>query len=289
MGAYWFRKSFQEKTDHDLDVTVFDDRFVRDRIGTGRYVELETKGFVATPGHVMTDIHTPLQETDAIQDTAVKYIKRGCTLLVVKHLVSSLRHYREVYDQFTEKLNGLPLNYMVSPVVPSKILRPEMIRYFSRKGCPFLCIEVESEKDLYEISWEWMVQAQSHKRMPLTIFVKDRENTSFNYQELWSSVCKQYGIINLTDLQEDEWLTFQNLKDSGIYPKRGCFAAGGQADYNLYWVGEGSTFDEDTKFRYHDAVPNVTVMDGRVLQVNQTMVDQRPGSHVKVNIHKHFV
>lgn len=286
MGAYWFR---HQKKGSYSDLTICGEKYVRDRIGKHRYMEMVTEGFQVTPGYIMMDINSPLETADSPIETASNYIKRGCTLLVVKHLVTSICHYREMYNHFLKRLESLPIPYMVAPVIPVHLLIPEMVRYFSRKGAPFLCVELECAEDLSSITWEWIVQAQSHRRIPLTIFVKDGENTSINYADLWSALCEQYGMIRLTDVQEDEWLTYQNLKDSGIYPNRGDFVYGAQADYNLYWEPKDSTFDEQGKFRYHNAVPDVTVISGRVVQVNQTLVDNHSKQHVRINVHKHFV
>ncbi|TGB04538.1 hypothetical protein [Halobacillus salinus] len=286
MGAYWF---LDQDANRRPEFTVHGSKFSRDRVGGVRYVEMITEGFTITPGFIMLDTKEPLEQASSPNETAENYIKRGCTLLVVKHLVTSIRHYREKYDHFLKTLESLPVPFMVTPVIPAHLLNPEMVRYFSRKGSPFLCVEVQCPEDLDSLKWEWIVQAQSHRRIPLTIFVKDGENTSVNYTDLWSQRCEQYGMIRLTDVQEDEWLTFQNLKDSGIYPNRGAFVYGGQADYNLFRKGGGSTFDEQDKFRYHNAVPDVTVIGGRIVQVQQQVIDHRSKQHVRVNVHKHFV
>lgn len=290
MRAYWFRIEVdEEQRASPEEWTVCGEKFVRGRIGFKKYMYMETAGFTVTPGHILFDTNDSLEESSFPIKSAEDYIKRGCTLLLIQHLVTSIRHYREQYAFLLKKLEGIPLDYMVVPVIPAKVVKPEMVRYFARKGCPFLCIEVTSVSDLNEVRWEWLVQAQGHKRTPLTLFVKDSENTCDNYPELWSSLCNQYGIIKLTDLQDDEVVSFQNLRDSGIFPHKGGFISGGHADYNLYWNPEVATFDDLEKFRYHNAVPNVTVRNGQVTQVNQKIVNHSPGSHIKVKIHKHFV
>ncbi|MGP4060077.1 hypothetical protein [Halobacillus sp. H74] len=289
MGAYWFQANVEEDIGPVFrELTVCEGKFVRDRIGSHRYKNLVLDNFVVAPGHVMIDTQEPLADCVLPEKTAENYIKRGCTLLLIQHLVTSLRHYREHYDHFLQKFKQLPLDYMILPVVPVKWLRPELIRFFARKGSPFLCIEVQSREELEGVCWEWLTQAQAYKRIPLTLFVKDTENTSNNYSELWSSLCEQYGMIKLTDMQDDEVVSAQNLRDSGIFPNKGGILPGGQADYNLYWIQTDRTFDEHENFRYHNAVPDVTIMNGQVRQVNQNLTDSQPGTHIKVKIHKHF-
>lgn len=290
MGAYWFQGYVENEAGvHFTELTVCEDKFVRDRVGKFPYKSMVVDDFAVAPGHVMVDCHEPIAHSAAPEVTSEEYIKRGCTLLLIQHLVTSLRHYRAHYDHFLARLARLPLDYMVLPVIPAKLIRPEMVRFFARKGCPFLCVEVHSLEEMSEVCWEWVVQAQSYKRVPLTLFVKDRGNTSNNYSEMWSSLCEQYGIIKLTDMQDDEVLTVQNMKDSGIYPRKGSIIPGGQADYNLYRITGIPTFDDPANFRYHNAVPNITVINGEVKQVDQKMVDCKPGNHIKVKIHKHFV
>ncbi|MYL71195.1 hypothetical protein GLW00_10040 [Halobacillus litoralis] len=290
MGAYWFQGYVEnEKGPCFSECTVKEKKFVRDRTGKEAFTLMVVDGFHVSPGHVMLDQKEPLALSPSVTDTGNRYIKRGCTLLLTQHLVTSLRHYRNQYDHFLNRCQSLPIDYMVIPVVPAKMLRPEMVRFFARKGSPFLCVEVQSAGELIDVCWEWIAQAQGYKRMPLTLFVKDTENTSNNYAELWSSLCEQYGIIKLTDVQDDEMLSLKNLKDSGIYPHKGGIVPGGHADYNLYRFSEDRSFEEAEDFRYHNSVPNVTVMNGQVKQVNQKVIDETPGSHIKVKIHKHFV
>ncbi|ARI77258.1 hypothetical protein [Halobacillus mangrovi] len=285
MGAYWFRNNSSTCEEW----TVCEEKFVRDRVGSGSYWQMNTNGFYVSTGHIMVDLNVSLETSDSPISEAEEYIKRGCTLLLIQHLVTSIRHFRELYDTFLERLDGLPIDFMVIPVIKAMAVKPEMVRYFSRRGCPFLCVVVNSQDELAEVKWEWLVQAQSHKRIPFTLIVKDQKNKSNNYLEMWSSLRKQYGIIGLTDIQDDEMVTAQNLRDSGIFPSKGGFQPGGQADYNLYLIDEGTTFDEQRNFRYHNSVPKVTVMNGKIKQVNQKVVNYDPGSHLKVKIHKHFV
>lgn len=290
MGAYWFQGYVEQDTGPGFsERTVYQEKFVRDRIGKEPYKNMVLENFYVTPGRVLVDRKEPIATSDSPKLSAEDYIKRGCTLLLIQHLVTSLRHYRAHYDHFLESLEELPLDYMVIPVVPAKRLRPELVRFFARRGSPFLCVEVESGEELSKVCWEWVAQAQGYKRMPLTLFVKDTENTSNNYPEMWSSLCEQYGIIKLTDVQDDDMLSLQNLKDSGIYPKKGSLLPGSQADYNLYYMNQDPTFDELEDFRYHNAVPNVTIMNGQVKQVDQVIINRGSGSHIKVKIHKHFV
>ncbi|SFF61775.1 hypothetical protein SAMN05216353_103125 [Halobacillus alkaliphilus] len=290
MGAYSFSAYVEKEGGGEVEERlVYGEKFVRNHSGSKPYVHMNTDGFFVTPGYVMLDNFEPISFSSTPEETAGNYIKRGCSLLLIQHLVTSIRHYRQLYDEFLNKLSGIPVNYMVVPVINAKLIKAEMVRFFARKGCPFLCIEVDLINDLKNVSWEWLVQAQAYKRIPLTIRVKDSENTSNNYSELWSSLSKQYGIIKLSELQDDEIVSFQNLKDSGIFPSRGRFTSGGQADYNLFWKIQHSLIDEQEKFIYHNPVPNVTIMNGQVKQVNQTLVDRKPGTHIQVKLHKHFV
>ncbi|MGP4075316.1 hypothetical protein [Halobacillus sp. K22] len=290
MGAYWFSAYVEKEGGGERgEWLVCGEKFVRNRAGTKPYVRMNTDGFIAMPGYVMLDILEPISFSSTPEDTAENYIKRGCSLLLIQHLVTSLRDYRHHYDEFLNKISGIPVNYMVVPVINAKLVKAEMVRFFARKGCPFLCIDVDSTQDLKDVSWDWLVQAQAHKRIPLTIRVKDSENTSNNYSEIWSLLSMQYGIIKLSELQDDEIVSFQNLKDSGIFPNRGSFTSGGQADYNLFRKAQRSKFDEQEKFIYHNPVPSVTIVNGQVKQVNQTLVDRKPGTHIQVRLHKHFV
>ncbi|RWZ60274.1 hypothetical protein EQV77_02990 [Halobacillus fulvus] len=286
MGVYWFRTNTGGAPQ---EITVRDSSFATKVADPFKMMEMNVDDFVVEPGYVMMDVHERIETSSCIITSVEAYIKRGCTLLLVQHLVTSLCWYREQYEQFLERIQSPGLEYMIIPVVPVHLLKPEVVRFFSRKGCPFLCVKVSNADDLFAVKWEWIVQAQGYKRIPFTMIVKDLENTSNNYAELWSKVCDQYGIIKLTDLQDDEILSFQNLKDSGIFPKQGGIISGGSADYNLFYTGRGRGVDDEPHFLYHDSVPDVTISKGRILQVNQIVSKDVKGTHRKVSFHKHFV
>ncbi|QHT46863.1 hypothetical protein M662_10290 [Bacillus sp. SB49] len=291
MGAYWFSGYVKRAKGppEQEEWAVNQAKFTKNRTGPLSYRQLDVKDFLITPGRVRIDREERIETSSSPYATAESYIKRGCTLLLTQHLVTSLRHYKVQYEQFLKKLRKLPVNFMVLPVVPVKLLRPEVIRFFSRKGSPFLCIRIKSREELLDVCWEWIVQAQSYRRMPLSLMVEEGRDASNFYEELWSSLTRQYGMIKLTDISDGEEVSVQNLRDSGIYPLRGDLLSGGSADYNLYYRKSVQTFDDDDDFRYHDSVPDVTVMNGSVVQVQQNIVPHTPGTHIKVKIHKHFV
>ncbi|UOQ42718.1 hypothetical protein MUN89_12130 [Halobacillus salinarum] len=290
MGAYCFSTFLEEEDQCKIgELTVNKDRFVREVIGQAKVGKMNSEGFFVSPGHVMIDFNSPVWCSSSIQDTCEHYIQRGCTLLLLQHPVSSIRRFRADYAAFLEQLPKLPVDFMIVPVIPSAFVKPDMVRFFAKEGCPFIQIELDSAEDVQDVPWGWLTQAQSYKRIPLTVTLRSEENSTYLLNYLWPEICKQYGIIKLSDIQEAELLTKQNLRDTGIYPNKGGFRPGGYADYNLYWQPENKIFDGEDPFIYHNAIPDVTIMRGKVIQVQQQVEPTASGEYQRITVYQHFV
>ncbi|MFQ3542988.1 hypothetical protein Q7A53_02800 [Halobacillus rhizosphaerae] len=290
MGAYWFSSFMDEGEQFRFgELIVHEDHFIRDAIGQGHLRKMNSDGFIAAPGYVMVDYAAPISTSSSRITACEDYIRRGCTQLLIQHPVNSIRRYRTIYHSFLAELGQLPVDYMIVPVITSSLVTPDMIRFFARERCPFIQIELDTAVDLEEVAWEWLVQAQSLLRIPFSIVVKKEENSEYIINHLWPKKCAQYGMIKLTDPQLEERVTPQNLRDTGIFPNKGGFKPGGYADYNLFWQEEDQIVDGQDQFIYHGAVPDITVMRGMVLQVNQEVTANYQGKQQKVSIYKHFV
>ncbi len=123
----------------------------------------------------------------------------------------------------------------------------------------------------------------------LTYSVKNRRNSEMNNERFWTNLINNYGIIGLSQPIGEERLTFQNLKDSGIYPYKGTLRAGAYADYNLYEKISNDLIDEEGFFLYDEAVPVATVMRGYLTQIRQIAEPYCTGIFFKSSIYKHFV
>ncbi|WP_181348244.1 hypothetical protein [Thalassobacillus sp. CUG 92003] len=281
MEAYSFRQYIYDDCKFDLkDVIVSEECF--QRTGFGKYVfNVNMDGFLVAPGKVMLDVKRPLFASSSRVKDAEDYMARGCTLLLVQWPMTASGSFRKTFHTFKQSLRHLPVDHMIVPKVPIQLLTSDMVRFLGRQACPFIMIEVEEEHFLHAKAWEWLEEGQSFRRIPFTV-------SSPALWSKWQEMCQYYGMIHLVDPIEDE-LTLENLKVSGIYPYKGRLIPNGYADYNLYWLGEGSPIDGEINFRYHDAVPNVTVMRGKITQVNQSVLASDPGKSMNVAIPKHFV
>ncbi|UOQ93574.1 hypothetical protein MUO14_00765 [Halobacillus shinanisalinarum] len=290
MGAYWFNvhtlKGNQALT---RQISVYQQRFSKRTLWINDFKQMDVTGFIATPGHVMLDLDKPLSRSPSPILDCQQYIQKGCTLLLIQFPIKTSFHFKSMYQQFIEQFRYLPIDYMIVPTISPLAITQEMVRYFSRQSCPFILIDVEDEQGLDEPAWDWVVQAQALKRIPLALLVRNRRIRKMIHDKLWVKISDRYGIIRLTDPLTEAPLSRSNLKDSGIFPYKGGFMNRSFADYNLYYDEEGLMVDDHAEFRYHDAVPNITVMRGRVVQVDQKIQDLEPGIHYKGSIYQHFV
>ncbi|MFC7060446.1 hypothetical protein [Halobacillus seohaensis] len=291
MGAYWFHGTMFEG-----DQTKYGELFVNgDKFNkpsqqlNEQVVNMGIDRFIVAPGQVMVDTCIPLSRSPSPLEDCTSYIKKGCTLLLVQQFIYTNRHYRMEYEQLVKKMSDLAIDFMIVPRISSHVLQPEMIRFYARQKSPFIIVSVENLEDLQDIPWGWMVQAQCNRRIPFTYSVKKRRNSEMNYERFWTNICTKYGIIKLTNPIKDGLLTLNNIKDTGIYPYKGALTDSAFADYNLYERNVDELVDEGGYFLYHDAIPNVTVMRGQLLQINQKLESLTKGIHFKSSIYKHFV
>ncbi|MFD1018480.1 hypothetical protein [Thalassobacillus hwangdonensis] len=291
MGAYYFfQKLWEDKQWSESEIRVEGERFVRSYSGKEPVVEMDLSALQVTPGNVFVDTSCSVYHSPDRQSIAQAYLKKGCTLLIIPLPISSSMEYKHKYHTFLTTLEDFPLDYMVAPLFPPRLLDAAAIRYFGRQKCPIILVGIERVSDMEGIGWEWFVQAQSHSRIPISPLINEK---NVDYQKLWSAwkaLASSCEMITLEDRIGVDPLPFRTLRQTGIYPYKGAFIAGGYADYNLYLHHEAELIDDCEEFSYHDAIPNVTIMNGKVLMINQKMSEENVrGRHLTVSIPKHFL
>ncbi|WP_163526226.1 hypothetical protein [Halobacillus ihumii] len=290
MGAYWFYVQTLKGTQAiTRQISVSQQHFTKRSSRNYECKQMDATGFVATPGYVMLDLDTPLSQSPSLIEDSQRYVQKGCTLLLIQFPIHSSFHFKVIYQQFVKQFKYLPIDYMFVPTIKPQSITQEMVRYFARESCPFILIDSEDEDELKEVAWDWLVQAQSHKRIPFGLLVRNSRKRERIHDKLWIKLCEHYGIIRVTNALSEAPLSKANLKDSGIFPYKGGFMDSGYADYNLYYDEEGLMVDDHADFRYYEAVPEVTVMRGQIVQVNQQVQTIVPGIHYKGSIYQHFV
>ncbi|SDJ67551.1 hypothetical protein [Sediminibacillus albus] len=293
MGVYYFYSEFffDENSWNTQSVSVENEKFARELCGKGNAMELNTDHFWVGPGKVYLDYEEPVYYQTSPENTIKKFIYRGCTLLLCQMPVLSHTNYKEKFNQFKKQLSGMAIDYMIVPRLPVSILKPDLVRYFGRKRLPFILLDANNEQELKEVKWEWIQQAQGLTQIPLLLVTEvQTKNENKKIAGTWESIVETYGIFTIIESSLAVPLSKNMLKMTGISPYKGEILAQASADYNLYLQHKVQSIDEQPEFRYHKAIPEVTVAKGRVIKVNHIIQClEGSGSYTHVSIPRHFI
>ncbi|MBM7552472.1 hypothetical protein [Thalassobacillus pellis] len=291
MGAYYFyQHTWNNENWRKKELMVEEGLFVRRFRPAQSPFELNLDAFHVAPGFVFVDIAYPLYTSLAKVQLGEEYMKRGCTLLIVQLPIRSSLQYKNKYEAFLQQLKELPVDYMVAPVIPPQILQPAMVRYFGLMKCPFILFEADKARELKEVAWEWLAQAQGYSRIPIAPLFSPEAEDFQKMDMIWKKIVDHCGMITLNDPITDLPLSSRNLRISGIYPAKGALVPGGFGDFNLFLHDGSKVIDDPEEFSYHGSVPNATILRGRVVQASQKLTGKEmKGTHLKVSIPKHFL
>ncbi|WP_138416983.1 hypothetical protein [Aquibacillus sediminis] len=289
MGVYYFSSDYI----YDHGKWKSDSIFIKDNKFTITFTnkktaqEMDVSPFWVGPGKVYVDLDDPVYRQQDYQSSIKKYIYRGCTLLLCQLPISSRYGLKQKFSQFKQQLSLVsPIDFMIVPRIPASKLAVEHIKFFGKEKVPFILVEADDVDELKQVKWEWIQQYQSFSGTPIS-YISDTENT---FEKDWQKLAKKYRIISIDDTINHLPLSKQLLRQTGISPHKGEFIHQGCADYTLFDRSTLPTIDEDTNFRYHKAIPVITVSNGTVVKSNHIVqLDATQGKYTPVSIPRHFV
>ncbi|WP_053219405.1 hypothetical protein [Virgibacillus senegalensis] len=291
MGVYYFfnERVFDEDGWKSKSLIVENGKFTRRLIDKGAAKEMETKQFWVGPGKVYLDIEEPVYQQASPEMTIKKFIYRGCTLLLCQLQIYSHSDYKRRFFSFQDQLADFPIDYMIVPRVPLSQLRPDMVRFFGRQKVPFILAVPHVGLEWDAVKWEWIQQAQSLTKIPLFLL----STTNRNSRQLsvhWNGIDPKLDITVVEQKDLALPLPKKLLRKTGISPYKGEILPHASADYNLFLLKEIQSIDEPSNFRYHKAIPEVTVAKGKVIKVNHVVKClEGNGVYNHVSIPGHFV
>ncbi|SDL66671.1 hypothetical protein [Sediminibacillus halophilus] len=291
MGAYYFYNEYVYDEDgwQSKSMIVEDGKFTRRINDKAPAREMNTKQFWVGPGKVYLDIEEPFYQQASLEVNLRKFIYRGCTLLLCQLPIRSHSNYKRNFASFQKKLTESPIDYMIVPRIPLSQIRPEMVRFFGRQKVPFILVEQDPVKEVQKIKWEWIHQAQSLTKIPLFMLSSSKRNHR-QQSTCWPSVAPELDLTLVNPSELELPLPKKLLRKTGISPYKGELIPHASADYNLFLFQENQSIDEPHNFRYHKAIPEVTVAKGKVIKVNHIVKCRKGnGMYKKVSIPGHFV
>ncbi|WP_026771252.1 MULTISPECIES: hypothetical protein [Sediminibacillus] len=291
MGAYYFYNEhvYDEDGWQSKSMMIENDRFIRRINGNTSAREMNTRQFWVGPGKVYLDIEEPFYQQASLGTNLKKFIYRGCTLLLCQLPILTHSDYKRNFISFRKKLAESPIDYMIVPRIPLSQVHPEMVRFFGRQKVPFILVEQTSVKNGQEIKWEWIHQAQSLTKIPLIMLSSSKRANRQQTLDL-TNIASELDLTLVEPSELELPLSKKLLRKTGISPYKGELIPHASADYNLFLFQENQSIDEPHNFRYHKAIPEVTVAKGKVIKVNHIVKCRKGnGMYKKVSIPGHFV
>ncbi|MBM7569834.1 hypothetical protein [Aquibacillus albus] len=292
MGGYYFYNDYVYNDGKWTSkcIQIQDGKFARDLKGSANIKQMETDQFWVGPGKVYVDVEMPLFKANDKERIVKQYIYRGCTLLLCQLPIKSKNNFEQIFYHFRDALDGLPIDYMIVPKIPSTIISPEHVRFFGRKKMPFLILNLQNMEDLFRISWEWMEQSQSFSRIPILIDTSALEKKQDEAESTWRNLSEAFMVRTLPEKLSEFPLSKESLRLTGISPYKGEILPNGFADYNLFDLEKIPSIDECSKVRYHKAIPLVTVMNGNIIKSDYLINDNlNKGNFREISIPSHFL
>lgn len=280
---------WDEKAGRDKVIQI-EDQSIRyyDRAHSKKNImSLDTRTFQVRPGKVTMDAE--ISEA-FIRGDGISYSKR---LLLSGY--SSFVHIVDIpfesqtdvlLDKSRMALRKCPLDYIHSVRIPIERLTASWIRLLKNHSVFLICIQPTSVKSLYKIPWGRILEAAFPKRI---MFILDPDleiGSERRYREIeqaWSKLITRFSINSFTEtpLFKDN-LPLLFLKRLGLYPHKGSFDSGSDADYFMYEMNDPINDNYIT--------PAVIVQKGDVSKAGTTWyLHNKKGKELKYIIPEKFL
>ncbi|MDL4840809.1 hypothetical protein [Aquibacillus rhizosphaerae] len=289
MGVYYFSSDhiYEHGKWESRNIFINDDKFTTTLSNLERAKEMNVEQLWIGPGKIYVDLEEPIIDQESYESAITKYIYRGCSLLICQLPIKSNFKFREMFIEFKEKLTSLsPIDFMIAPRIPASKLTIEQVKFFGREKVPFILIDEPNEKKIKKVKWGWIQQTQSFSKTPIK-YTSDNLKPNF---KVWNKICEKYKIDTFYEEVTKEPLSKEILRITGISPHKGEFLHQGCADYNLFNLPSKPSIEEQSKFRYHKAIPVIAISNGNVIKSNNIVhSDVAKGVYTKVSIPRHFL
>ncbi len=178
------------------------------------------------------------------------------------------------YESLTERLieetrkhlASCPLDFVLAVRVPLGRLRPSWIRKLKQMSIPLIFISADSEEDLIQAPWQRFLEAGFPVRM---MFLLDQHQSQLPQKEkqsilqVWQGIVKDWRMNSYFHVSKPgEGLPLLFLKRLGMYPQKGSFDSGSDADYFMY--------SKDRKVEPAIEIPDVIALRGVIIKSGTT-------------------
>ncbi|MCH1624737.1 hypothetical protein [Fredinandcohnia quinoae] len=289
----------KDKKVKHCSILIKNDRvdYISENLNRLKFMRMELSNFLLTPGHIMINysFSTKLPFQQFKEEIIHKYIKKGCTTLLVISDVKNENELKKVIKETKHYLLNSPIDYYIGIRIPLSILTPSLMVACRKHKIPVVITVVDHNENLFNIPWGWISESYFSYRLPIIPEWKSREKSLFHGKknsEIWNEIMNKNQIPTISDCpNEDLPLSIDNLKKIGIYPEKGDIRIGGDLDYNLYDIDDICySVDEMPILDYHKHIPKITMHKGKFLKVNSQIYFRSGfGNECKVKKPGYFV
>lgn len=271
--------------------------YISENLNRLNFMRMEMSKFILTPGHVMINysFSTRLPFQQFKEEIIQKYLKKGCTTLLVICDVKNEKELKRVVKETRHYLLNSPIDYYIGIRIPITVLTPTLMIACRRYKIPVIITKINRNNDLLDIPWGWISESYFDYRLPIIPEWENRENTFFQGKkknDRWNEIMIKYQIPTICEFpHENTPLSIDILKKIGIYPDKGDIRIGGDLDYNLYDIADICySVDEIPILDYHKHIPLITTNKGMLQKVNSQIYFRSGfGNECKVKKPGYFV
>ncbi|WP_177174138.1 hypothetical protein [Salipaludibacillus aurantiacus] len=226
-------------------------------------MQVITKPFKVKPGHVTFEKEAAEWFDD---NYGPSYIKRmllsGFSTFIRILPITYETDTEDVFKKARFQLKDCPVNYIYAPRVSLRRLTPSWVRKLKKMAVPVILFYVETKEEIEKTRWQRLLEAAFPLRL---MFIFDCKHSALSNSDekyarsKWEKTVKNLRINSFFYLPEPgEEVSRLLLQRIGLYPKKGSFDSGSDADYFLYF--------NEKKEAEHILLPEIIILKGKVVK-----------------------
>lgn len=214
-------------------------QFCSESVGEQNVIEMDTSKFNVYAGKVKVDEDVGF----AFQNgQGISYVKRMLLFGYSSFIYIVDLEYESLTERLIEEarqhLASCPVDFVLAVRVPLVRLRPSWIRKIKQLSIPLIYINIDSAQDLVQAPWQRYLEASFPIRI---MFLLDLHQSRLSVKEqqsvsqVWERIVRHWRMNSYFHVSKrEEGLPLLFLKRLGMYPLKGSFDSGSNADYFMY-------------------------------------------------------
>ncbi len=205
-------------------------RYVNESFRKWIGMRVSMAGTIMMNGRVMLANSLLRCETvDVFHEEQMQLLKKGCTTFAVAPDLYYENNFESVFQRAKHRLINSTLDFIIGCTIPVRLLKPRFIQKCQKRRIPFLRIAIDQREQLDAIPWAYL--STLLLSYPIVLIPKTDEQEIL---QRWFDYCDRYQIHTSKPIDDYEVWDKSLLQKVGLYPKKGAFLVGSNADYLLF-------------------------------------------------------